>query len=139
MDEEMDPVVQSSWSLSSSAPPPQILRIPQSRTNINKQKKKSDDATSMIKGVLRVQPRYSGGSLNEVVNNRRKTLIKRSDHGRSSDHDSSSIDNESMIPEMNTIFPIKGSTMLLQIDIIHRQSPMIPMAGAKAAIVVTAH
>jgi hypothetical protein len=95
MDEEMDPVIQSSWS-SSSPPPPQILRIPQSRAKINKQKKKkNDDATSMIKGVLRVQPRYSGGSPNEVVNNRRKTLIERSEQGRSSDHDSSSIDNES--------------------------------------------
>jgi len=95
IDEEMDPVIQSSWSSSSSPPPPQILCIPQSRAKINKHKKKNDDAASMIKGVLRVQPRYSGGSPNEVVNNRRKTSIKRSEQGRSSDHDSSSIDNES--------------------------------------------
>ena len=101
IDEEMDPVIQSSWSSSSSSPPPpQILCIPQSRAKINKQKKKkkkkkNDDATSMIKGVLRVQPRYSGGSPNEVVNNRRKTSIKRSEQGRSSYRDSSSIDNES--------------------------------------------
>jgi hypothetical protein len=95
IDEEMDPVIQSSWSSSSSPPPPQILCIPQSRAKINKHEKKNDDATSMIKGVLRVQPRYSGGSPNEVVNNRRKTSIKRSEQGRSSYRDSSSIDNES--------------------------------------------
>jgi hypothetical protein len=44
---------------------------------------------------------------------------------------------KAMIPMMIIIIPTKGSTLLLPIDIIHRQSPMIPMAAAKAAIVVT--